>query len=98
MGCIVLADSDTFLGFFRVLGGGHVDLADSFTNHADYVSQIAYHAWGLQAGGYLLESDFDAIVLRALQFRNRQIAAAVATPIRPPGQLLNSSSRFSARD
>jgi hypothetical protein len=57
----------TFLGSFRMIAGSHVDLTDSFTNHADYVTQIAYHAWGLQAGGYLLESDADAIVHRAIQ-------------------------------
>jgi len=60
-------DDGTFLGFFRVLAGGHVDLTDSFTDHADYVGQITFHARGLQALGYLLESDADAIVLRAIQ-------------------------------
>ena len=58
-------DDGTFLGFFRVLGGGHVDLTDSFTNHEDYVMEVAYHARGLQELGYLLESDADAIIWRA---------------------------------
>ena len=60
-------DDGTFLGFFRVIGGGHVDLTDSFTNHEDYVDQVTYHARGLQAFGYLLESDADAIIWRAIQ-------------------------------
>lgn len=57
----------TFLGVFRMIGGGHVDLTDSFTNHADYVAQVTYHARGLEALGYLLESDADAIIQRAIQ-------------------------------
>ena len=60
-------DDGSFLGFFRVLAGGYVDLTDNFTNHADYVSQITYHARGLQEFGYLLEADADAIILRALR-------------------------------
>jgi len=60
-------DDGTFLGFFRVLAGGHVDLTDSFTDHADYVRQIRFHARGLQDFGYLLESDADAIIRRAIQ-------------------------------
>jgi hypothetical protein len=59
-------DDGTFLGFFRVIGGGHVNLIDSFDNHADYVAQIEYHARGLQDFGYLLEADADAIILRAI--------------------------------
>ena len=58
--------TDDFL-FGLGLGGGHVDLTDSFTNHEDYVLEVAYHAWGLQALGYLLESDADAIIWRAIQ-------------------------------
>jgi hypothetical protein len=60
-------DDGTFLGFFRVIAGGHVDLTNSFTDHVDYVRQIALHARGLQALGYLLEPDADAITKQALQ-------------------------------
>ena len=60
-------DDGTFLGFFRVLGGGHVDLTDTFTDHADYVSQIRFHARRLEAFGYLLEEDADTIIQRAIQ-------------------------------
>jgi hypothetical protein len=56
----------TFLGIFRMIGGGHVDLTGSFTDHAVYVSQVTYHARTLQAQGYLLEADADAIILRAV--------------------------------
>jgi hypothetical protein len=56
----------TFLGIFRMIGGGHVDLTGSFTDHAVYVSQVTYHARTLQAQGYLLEADADAIILRAI--------------------------------
>jgi Alpha/beta hydrolase domain len=58
-------DDGSFLGFFRVLGGGHVDLTDTFTDHADYVRQVAFHAWGLEAFGYLLEEDADDIIRQA---------------------------------
>jgi hypothetical protein len=60
-------DDGSFLGFFRVLAGGHVDLTDNFTSHANYVGQITFHARGLEAFGYLLESDADSIILRAIQ-------------------------------
>jgi hypothetical protein len=50
-----------------VIGGGHVDLTDTFTDHDDYVNQITYHARRLQAQGYLLEADADAIILRTIQ-------------------------------
>ncbi len=55
------------LGSFRVIAGGHVDLTDSFTNHAQYVSQVTFHALGLKAWGYLLAADADAIIQRAIQ-------------------------------
>lgn len=55
----------TFLGFFRMIGGGHVDLTDSFTDHTQYVSDVTFYALGLEAGGYLLESDAHAIIQRA---------------------------------
>lgn len=57
----------TFLGSFRKIGGGHVDLTDTFTDHDDYVNQITYHARRLQSQGYLLERDADAIIVRAIQ-------------------------------
>ena len=60
-------EDGSFLGIFRAIGGGHVDLTDSFTNHDDYVDQVTYHARGLQAFGYLLESDADDIIWRAIQ-------------------------------
>ena len=56
----------TFLGIFRMIGGGHVDLTGSFTNHAAYVADVTSHARGLQSQRYLLESDADAIILRAI--------------------------------
>ena len=60
-------DNGTFLGFFRVLAGSHVDLTDSFTDHLEYVRQVAFHARGLEAFGYLLEEDADDIILEAIQ-------------------------------
>ena len=66
-------DDGTFLGIFRMIGGGHVDLTDTFTDHTDYVDQVTRHARLLQAQGYLLEADADAIVLRAIQ-------SAIGTP------------------
>lgn len=55
----------TFLGYFRVIGGSHVDLTSTFTSHADYVSAVTTHARNLQAQGYLLVADADAIILKA---------------------------------
>jgi Alpha/beta hydrolase domain len=57
----------TFLGSFRFICGGHVDLTDTFTDHADYVSQITFHARDLQANRYLLEADADSIIQQAIQ-------------------------------
>ena len=56
-----------FLGFLRALAGGHVDLTGSFTNHAQYVSAVTLHAMDLNAAGYLLTEDADAIIQRAIQ-------------------------------
>jgi hypothetical protein len=56
----------TFLGLFRSIAGGHVDLTGTFTDHNAYVDQITTHARALQAQGYLLEADADAIILRAM--------------------------------
>ena len=47
--------------------GGHVDLTDRITNPARYLREVSLHARTLEAGGYLLESDADAIILRAKQ-------------------------------
>jgi hypothetical protein len=57
----------SILGQFRALAGGHVDLTANFTDHAAYVALITQHAYGLQALGYLLGADADAIVLAAIQ-------------------------------
>jgi Alpha/beta hydrolase domain len=60
-------DDGSFRGFLRSIAGSHVDLTDNFADHADYVSQTRSHALGLEALGYLLESDADAIIHRAIQ-------------------------------
>lgn len=60
-------DDGTFLGLFRVIGGGHVDLTDTFTDHDDYVAQVTCHARWLQTLGYLLAPDADAIIHRAIK-------------------------------
>lgn len=60
-------DDGTFLGAFRMIAGGHVDLTGTFTSHTTYVNQVTYHARGLQSLGYLLASDADAIIRRAIQ-------------------------------
>jgi hypothetical protein len=60
-------DDGSFLGFFRMLAGGHVDLTDRFTDHDEYVDQVTSHARGLQALGYLLAADADAIIHQAMQ-------------------------------
>ena len=57
----------TFLGVFRMLAGGHVDLTGSFTSRIDYVRDVTFHARWLEAFGYLLESDADEIIQRANQ-------------------------------
>jgi len=59
-------DDGTFLGIFRMIGGGHIDLTESFTSHSAYVNQVTCHARTLQGQGYLLEADADAIILRAI--------------------------------
>lgn len=60
-------EDGTFLGSFRAIAGGHVDLTDRFTDHDEYVDQVTQHARGLQALGYLLKPDADAIIRRAIQ-------------------------------
>lgn len=60
-------DDGTFLGMFRSIGGSHIDLTHTFTNHAAYVADVTFHARGLQGAGYLLQADADAIILRAVQ-------------------------------
>ena len=57
----------TFLGIFRYIGGGHVDLTANFTDHNAYVNQITSHARTLQTQRYLLEEDADAIINKAVQ-------------------------------
>lgn len=60
-------DDGSFLGLLRAIAGGHVDLSDSFTNHQQYVDDVTFHALALEASGYLLESDAEAIILQAIQ-------------------------------
>jgi hypothetical protein len=55
----------TFLGAFRMIAGGRVDLSGTFTDHDAYVAQVTYHARDLQSKGYLLEADADKIIERA---------------------------------
>ncbi len=55
----------TFLGQLRAIAGGHIDLTARFTSHADYVAQVTQHAAALEALGYLLPADADAIVAAA---------------------------------
>jgi hypothetical protein len=57
----------SFFGILRALAGGHVDLAGNFTDHAQYVSDVTSHALALEASGYLLAADADAIIQRAIQ-------------------------------
>ena len=59
-------DDGSMLGLFRAIGGGFVDLTDSFTSHAAYVRDVRSNARGLQTLGYLLKSDADAIIQRAI--------------------------------
>ena len=44
-------DDGSFLGFFRVIGGGHVDLTDNFTDHEAYVDAVTLHADGPAGAG-----------------------------------------------
>ena len=60
-------DDDSLLGFLRLAAGGHVDLTDSSNHPAQYLRDVKWHARMLEASGYLLESDADAIILRAKQ-------------------------------
>jgi hypothetical protein len=60
-------DDGSLLGFVRAICGGFVDLTDTFTSHSDYVRRITSHARSLQARGYLLKPDADAIILAAEQ-------------------------------
>jgi hypothetical protein len=59
-------DDGTYLGSFRVLAGGHVDLTDGITSHAQYVSDVTQAAQALEADGYLLEADVDRIIQEAM--------------------------------
>jgi hypothetical protein len=60
-------DGTFFPGVLRFLAGGRVDLSDSITNPARYLKDVTFHARMLEAGGYLLKSDADAIILEAKQ-------------------------------
>lgn len=60
-------DDGSFLGFFRMLAGSHVDRTSQFTDHAAYVNQVTLHALGLQAQGYLLPADANSIIQAAIQ-------------------------------
>ena len=56
----------TFTGMLRMFAGSHVDLTSAFTDHAQYVQLVTFHANDLVAHGYLLPSDADAIIDRAI--------------------------------
>jgi hypothetical protein len=58
-------ENGTFSGSFRAIGGGQVDLSASFTDHNAYVAQVTSHARALQAQGYILRADADAIIRKA---------------------------------
>lgn len=60
-------DDGSLPGSLRMAAGGHVDLTDSITDPARYLRDVKLHARMLEASGYLLESDADAIILRAKQ-------------------------------
>jgi hypothetical protein len=60
-------NNGSLLGFLRMSAGGHVDRTGNFTNHAAYVAGVTLHARELQALGYLLEADADAIIQQADQ-------------------------------
>ena len=60
-------DDGSLLGFLRVSAGGHVDLTGSITNPARYLRDVKLHARKLEADGYLLKADADAIILQAEQ-------------------------------
>ena len=59
-------DDGSLLGFLRVIAGGHVDLTASLPKPARYIRDVKCHARALQADGYLLKADADAIIQRAL--------------------------------
>ncbi len=59
-------DDGSLLGAFRAIAGGRVDLTDSFTDHSAYVRDVRSNARGLQTLRYLLKSDADAIIQRAI--------------------------------
>ena len=58
-------DDGSFLGYLRELAGSHVDLTGNFTSHSAYVADVESRARALQADGYLLGADADAIILTA---------------------------------
>jgi hypothetical protein len=60
-------DDGSFTGMFRMLAGSHVDLTSAFTDHAEYVQLVTLRASELVSQRYLLQSDADAIIDRAIQ-------------------------------
>jgi hypothetical protein len=60
-------DDGTLIGLLRSIMGGYVDLTAHFTSHSDYVDKITDSARRLEAQGYLLEADADAIIERAAE-------------------------------
>jgi hypothetical protein len=60
-------DDGTFPGVLRMLAGSHVDLTQNFTSHHDYVNQVTFHARTLEQQRYLLKSDADAIIQKAVR-------------------------------
>jgi hypothetical protein len=58
-------DDGTLAGLLRAVAGGYVDLTGTFTSHADYVKAITNQARTLQALGYLLKRDANAIIQAA---------------------------------
>src|SRR5262245_15046487 len=59
-------DDGTFLGGFRSMAGGHVDLTGSIASHAAYVAQVTQLAQDLVTQRYLLQADADEIIQRAI--------------------------------
>lgn len=59
-------DDGSFPGVLRMLAGSHIDLTSAITDHAEYVQLVTLHATALVTQGYLLQSDADAIIDRAI--------------------------------
>ena len=50
-----------------MISGSYADLTGNFHDHDAYVGAVTLHARDLQARRYLLQSDADAIILRAIE-------------------------------